>query len=243
VQVDSASAVSGAPALAVEPSGRVHVVWPDARQGGRALRTRAREPGGAWGLETRLTPPAFAADEPSLDAAADGTLHLVWHDGRSSLFSPEVLHRAKAPGAAWDTTTANDFPVSGPLHGAVRPSVLAHGEEVLVLWRDARSGNNEIHFRRGGPAGTGAPQVAAAGPTPAALRAFPNPTRGSVRFARADGRPPGPLEVATPAGRIVRRLAAGSAWDGRDGGGATVAAGVYFIRSRDAGVTRVTVLR
>ena len=69
--------------------------------------------------------------------------------------------------------------------------------------------------------------------------AVPNPVRGrtSIRFglARAgDAR----LELYDLAGRRVRTLASGTMpagpsaaqWDGRDQGGRTVAAGVYFVR-------------
>ena len=241
-RLDSSSAVAGAPALAVEPSGRVHVVWPDAAEGGRALRTRFRETNGTWSAALRLTPPSFGADEPALSASPDGSVHLVWHDGRNSLFSPEVLHRVKEPGAAWDTTTADDFPVSGAMHGAVRPSVLAHGDDVFVLWRDGRAGNNEIYFRKGGPAATDVSAQPGSGRI--ALRAFPNPSRGgAVRFTRTDGRATGPLEIVDPAGRIVRRLRTGEPWDGRTTAGVPVSTGAYFVRSREDGTARVTVLR
>jgi hypothetical protein len=111
-----------------------------------------------------------------------------------------------------------------------------------VLWRDAGTGNNDILFRRGGPAGTAA--STAAGPVVPALQAFPNPSRGgTVRFARADGAAAGTLEIASAAGRIVRRLPGGAAWDGRSSDGAPVAAGVYFVRSRGEATVRITVLR
>jgi hypothetical protein len=72
-------------------------------------------------------------------------------------------------------------------------------------------------------------------------RVSPNPFRSSTRIELALDSP-GPVraEVYDVAGRLVRRLLdetvpAGTrylSWDGRDGGGRTVAPGVYWLRLR-----------
>jgi hypothetical protein len=246
VAVDTAAAVAGAPALSIDAVGRVHVVWPDSRDGGRALWTRVHEPGGAWGAESRLTRPQDSADEPSLDAGPDGTLHLVWQDGRVSLLSPQVFHREKAAGAAWDTTYASDTRVSLGAARAVRPSVLADGDGIFVCWKDFRTGNHDLFLRRGGPAGTQAPVVAAA--RQIRLIAAPNPTRGEpVLFAWGPGSAPADeLTIHDALGRRVRALRAvgeGASWDGSTDAGGRVPAGVYFVRCGSSARARVTVIR
>ena len=84
----------------------------------------------------------------------------------------------------------------------------------------------------------------------AALSAWPLPYRGgtlNVSFATAGGlggeSAGTEVSIYDVSGRLVRTVARGSygagyrtaVWDGRDGGGRTVAAGVYFIRVRSAG--------
>jgi hypothetical protein len=240
--VDGAGTVAGAPCLAVDASDRVHVVWPDSRDGGRALWVRERDAAGGWSAEARLTRPADGADEPSLDASEDGTLHLVWSDGRVSLFNREVFHRDRAPGSPWDTTGAGDSRISVAAGASTRPSVLAESGIVLVSWRDERDGNRELYVRRGQLVASVA--TSAAGPA-RMLRIVPNPARGVVRVLRPAGSA-GDVEVVDASGRRLRVLHGGAEtlWDGCDGAARPVAAGTYFVRERDTGLAaRVTVLR
>jgi probable HAF family extracellular repeat protein len=80
------------------------------------------------------------------------------------------------------------------------------------------------------------------------VHTYPNPARGTV-FVRANSSDPGAADatVLDLAGRVVRVLApsaAGSAirewaWDGRSNDGRNVPAGVYLVRVRVGGETRV----
>ncbi len=243
--VDTQGTVAGAPCVTVDAAGRAHVVWPDSRDGGRALWTRVREPSGAWGPEERITRPSHAADNPSVDVAGDGSLHLVWDDARVSLFNREIFHRALAPGAAWDSTGGSDFRVSASGGASVRAAVRAAGGAVLVTWRDERDGNREVYARVRTSAATAVP--AAAGPGGRGLRVAPNPATGPLRILRPAGADPhDDVLVLDAAGRLVRSLRGGDAvlWDGRDAAGRPVAAGTYFVRSGARGGTaRVVVLR
>jgi len=86
-----------------------------------------------------------------------------------------------------------------------------------------------------------------------AVRAHPNPFRESTEVTVPDGfRNAMRVEVLDAAGRRVRSLAPGSAggdaaritWDGRDGDGRAVPAGVYFVRIRSSqGEATIKVLR
>jgi hypothetical protein len=240
--VDGAATVVGGPALAVDADDRVHVVWPDGRDGGRALYTRTRAVGGTWSAEARLTDPGDGGDEPALDADDDGTLHLVFSDRRVSLLNAEIFHRSLAPGAAWDTTGASDLRISEASGSSARPSVDATGGVVSVMWRDARDGNREIYFRRGAPDPTGAPVTVANG---SGLRVAPNPARGSiVRLMRAGEHAKGDVDVVDVLGRPVRTLrGTASTWDLCSADGRRVAPGVYFLRARTGSIARVTVIR
>ncbi|MDP6461709.1 MAG: BNR-4 repeat-containing protein, partial [Gemmatimonadota bacterium] len=245
--VDTAGAVGGAPALGCATDGSAHVVWPDSRDGGRALFVRVRSPGGSWSAEERITRPADGADEPSLARGPDQAMHLVWSDARVSLFNREVFLRSRAPGAPWDTTGAADHRVSDSAGRSLRPSVIAHGGSVSVLWKDDRDGDFDIHYRRLADDATFASPE-----NPRRLaeaRAWPNPSRGvPVRVHLGTGREAGTLRVVDVRGREVRRLAPpgpdSALWDLRDRRGHPVPGGVYFLAaSREGPVIRITVLR
>lgn len=86
--------------------------------------------------------------------------------------------------------------------------------------------------------------------TPWELKAiWPNPAGGAthVVYRVPHNGDAHEVEVYDAAGRAVRRLFSGTRpggdyeleWDGRDGGGARVASGVYFVRIRAAGATQV----
>ncbi len=247
IDVDLAGQVVGPPALGVDADGRAHVVWPDSRDGGRALFTRVREAGGAWSPIARITRPADAADEPSLAAGVDGALHLVWHDARVSLFNREVFHRTKPHGAPWDSSGAADTRVSNASGSSQRPSVAVRGAAIAVLWKDARTGNNEIFVRVATDPATAASGIARE-ERGTRLDASPNPTRGeNVRFARADGGVLGAVEIADVRGRRVRRIdgaSSAASWNLCDDAGARVGAGVYYARLAGGREVRpITVLR
>jgi len=245
--VDDTGTVAGAPAAAVDGDGTLHVVWPDSRDGGRALFTRTRDANGTWSpAPARLTRPAEGADEPSLAAGTDGTLHLVFSDGRAGLLNREIFHRMRAPGAAWDTTGAGDDRISNASGSSVRPCVDVHGDVVTVAWKDARDGNHEVYVRRGGPFALAAPPEARA----PAWTVLPNPVRAPDRvvFAPRTATPGAAVCVLLDVrGRRVRRLAADAAgkvaWDLRDDAGRRAPAGVYFLHGAGGTVARVTVLR
>jgi len=106
-------------------------------------------------------------------------------------------------------------------------------------------------FGYGGVQGTG---VASALPT-RLLSCTPNPFGRATAISYQVGRAgPVALTVHDASGRLVRRLEAGPRpagsyvirWDGTDGRGHTVPAGVYFIRLTAGGVTssgRLTLVR
>ncbi|MCX6842510.1 MAG: C25 family cysteine peptidase [candidate division WOR-3 bacterium] len=96
--------------------------------------------------------------------------------------------------------------------------------------------------------GGGPPVVAIAGVEPApgpvaALDAWPNPFRRTVRIqcGAALGHEPPQLSVYDASGRMVRRLPSvwSTTWDGRSGSGQLLPAGAYFIEARTASERRI----
>lgn len=242
IVVDDSSTVAGAPACTVDGDDTLHVIWPDSRDGGRALFTQTRSAAGVWSQEARITRPAEGADEPSLATNDDGTLHLAFSDGRVSLLNREIFHRQRAPGAAWDTTGVGDTRLSDASGQSTRPSVDATGGTISVMWKDVRDGNHEIYIRQRIPTGTGVEPGRR--PIVARLSVTPNPVRlgGRARLRSATAVPVSGLVVFDIGGRIVHRLPPGrSAWDLTSTDGRAVTPGTYFLRDAAGATARVTV--
>jgi hypothetical protein len=248
VDVDLAGSAAGAPALAIDGAGAVHIVWPDSRDGGRALFTRTRSAGGSWSTAARITNPDHAADEPSLTSDESGALHLVWHDARISLFNREVFHRGKSSSSPWDSSGSADTRLSHASGNSTRPSVAAKGGRVAVLWKDARTGNNDVFVRIRSDPASGIANIPPPGGG-AELRAHPNPISGEgAHIARADGAPWTGLALIDVRGRLVRRIEGvhtSLIWDARDDAGKRVPAGVYFAHplQESAAPARIVVIR
>jgi hypothetical protein len=141
-------------------------------------------------------------------------------------------------------------PVFFPAANYYAVAVFKHGSADV-----AKAGQYELVFSTGSSA-VDAPEV---GPVPAefALAApSPNPFRGAATTVRFDLPVPADVKVSVYdlAGRRVATLADGRqpagrhavAWDGRDGAGSRVGAGVYFVRLESPEFSRsrkVTLLR
>ncbi len=229
-----------APTAAIDPAGVLHVVWVDGRHAAHTLYTRSMTSGGVWGSELLLTDPAVDSGDPCLVATVDRALHLVWQDARVSLQNREVFYRWRSPGGAWDTSGASDVRLSNANDRSDLPSIAADAAlNLAVLWRDRRSGANDLYLREFRPAGPIAieeePALMSNG---SPLVRGPNPWRANVELAG----PPGErVWIVDGAGRTVARLDPGALhWDGRDAMGRPVHSGVYFLRGVASGrVARV----
>ncbi len=95
---------------------------------------------------------------------------------------------------------------------------------------------DDVRVTGGGPPVVGVAGVEPAPGPVAALDAWPNPFRRTVRIqcGSALGREPPQLSVYDAAGRMVRRLPSvlSTTWDGRSSSGRLLPAGTYFIEAR-----------
>lgn len=210
---------------------------------GRVVARLAR----LWTAHAGSVPPGAAAFAPqawlagvtgraALGAFADsaGGRYLVVANS-DSLASRDVA--LELPGASHIERLSDDGGAWLPVAMASSPSVASTGGPSVTLSLAA----GDFALLR--IAGAGEPRALGAGP---ALRADPNPGRGTVRFELARVRSGGTIELLDASGARIwsRAVPAGSgsvSWSGtRDAGGAAPA-GVYFVRARDA--SGVTVLR
>jgi len=139
------SGYSGIPALAVEPSGIIHVAWQDDTIGNYEVYYRKSVDGGdTWTAGKRLTWNSGNSYMPALAVDSAGNVHILWSDETSG--NCEIYYRkGMNGGATWSpsqrlTWTAN---WSGSL------AVIADSSDNLhAVWYDYTPGNAEIYYRK-----------------------------------------------------------------------------------------------
>jgi len=198
-----------------------------------------------------------AADQlnPTIIGDGDGGAYVAWEDYRNSPDGDIYTHRVTAWGALDPTWPSDGRLLCGQPGHQRRPLLVGSGAgDAIALWQDYRSGvydeggwnfTGRVYGQLPWTDGT-LQEVGVARPAvPLVLglsRPRPNPARGPAAFdlklARAQSVS---VTVSDVAGRTVRvvaprsRLEAGQhvlAWDLRDGTGALVPSGLYFIRAR-----------
>ncbi|MDD3643315.1 MAG: FlgD immunoglobulin-like domain containing protein [Candidatus Krumholzibacteria bacterium] len=228
------------PTAAVDGEGGVHVVWIDKRSGWEQIYYRRRGPEG-WGPETLVTAGEYTHYHPSIVAAAD-TVTLIYWAAWPSAETAGVFART-LEGDGWSARSR----ISGSASKASLCCLSGEADGRLhAAWVDERHGDFEIYYAEYLPPGTGIgeheeEQDPALPRAPLSLAVAPNPFAGSARItlAVASGGPVS-LSIYDAAGRLVRRVAAGTfaggshllEWDGRDEAGRSAPPGVYFARAR-----------
>jgi len=141
VSDDRAKAFEASPVTAIGPSGRMHAVWIDNRDGPYGLYySFSINQGKAWGTVSAVdaTPSDHTHLAPDLAIGPDGTVHVVWTDyGRDQ---PEVHYaNNKDKSSGFNTAVRVDDAPGGAF--AVSPSVTvtANGS-ATVAWLDGRDG-------------------------------------------------------------------------------------------------------
>jgi hypothetical protein len=125
----------------VYPRGsNVDVAWEDNRDGNFEIyHKRSTDCGLTWGPDERLTTDSATSVYPSI--VADGeNVHIVWFGlgGGAGIF---YLHSSDG-GASWDPI---DTLVSGTCSS---PFIDYAGPVLHVIWRDTRSGDTAIYYKR-----------------------------------------------------------------------------------------------
>jgi len=137
----------------VDGLGRVHIVWAEFGSDGQTvapeiLYVRLDPDVPHEGIEvTHLVKTTYALSSPFVTVMPDGTVHLIWLDGRDAPqgdFS-EIYYKRLLPDIGWGKDKR--FTYDEKTH--LRPIIVRDPEGSLnVLWEDYRQGNPEIYYRQ-----------------------------------------------------------------------------------------------
>ncbi len=141
------SAARANPVLAADGAA-VYVAWGDDRHGARSIYFNRSLDGGATWLakDVRLDAAAGSSGSSGVQLAAAGnTVFVTWSDRRNG--QPDVFfNRSTDGGTTWlaqDVRLDTDAPGAS---GSGAPSLAVSGASVYVIWRDQRSGGDDVYF-------------------------------------------------------------------------------------------------
>ena len=132
-------------------SDHVHVVWQDSRFGGRNTEgyyIRSTDGGASWGSETRMTENDSVSEDPAI-AISGPVVHVIWVDERDSYRGDVYYKRSSDNGATWGADTA----LTTVFARKMEVSIAASGQNVHVMWADARDPYYDILYKRSSDGG------------------------------------------------------------------------------------------
>jgi hypothetical protein len=205
----------------------------------------------------------MAPETPSVAADGSGGAIVTWADDRGDV--DIYAQRVDATGAPqW---TANGAPISTAANVQDQPAIASDGQGgAIIAWQDGRVGicysqpcQMDIYAQTVNGDGSLGTKTTGVTSPPAAFRLLaprPNPSLGTseIQFVLPSARAV-EIELFDLTGRRVwswqsaSQLPAGShrvVWDGRDGTGATVRGGVYWLKlraGRDGSVRKLVLQR
>jgi hypothetical protein len=131
------------PAVAVDPSGFLHVVWWGDQAGNWEIYYKKSTTGGTtWSAGLRLCWSLGASYSPDIAVDSSGYIQVVWQDDTPGF--PDIFHKkSQNAGSNW-TTLKN---LSQTSSYSTDPAIAAGASgRVHVVWYDTTPGNNEIYY-------------------------------------------------------------------------------------------------
>jgi hypothetical protein len=139
------SGMSRCPALAVDSSGNLHVVWYDDTLGNNEIYYKKSTDGGStWMASQRLTVNSGDSEVPAVSVDSYSHVHVVWGDNMPG--NEEIYHKKSTNGGAtWMTSQRLTWNL-----GVSRfPDIAADSSGNLhVVWYDNTPGFAEIYYRK-----------------------------------------------------------------------------------------------
>ncbi len=140
------SGASYSPAIAIDSSDNLHVVWDDYTPGYPEIYyKKGANEGASWAPSQRLTWTSGSSHAPAIAVEFPGNLHLVWYDDTPG--NPEIYYKKSTDGGATWTTGQRLTLTSG---SSESPSISVDSSgNIHVVWMDKTPGNMEIYYMKG----------------------------------------------------------------------------------------------
>jgi Neuraminidase (sialidase) len=133
---------SYAPAIAVDSSNTIHVVWGEYTPGTEIYYIRSTDGGANWSPIKRLTWTSGWSGDADMVILSDDTIHVVWDDytpGQSEIY----YLRSTDGGANWSAVKRLTWNSGWSYDPAIESNKTIH-----LVWSDNTPGNSEIYYKR-----------------------------------------------------------------------------------------------
>jgi hypothetical protein len=130
------------PAIAVDSSDHLHVVWEEFTVTNNEFYYKSSPDGGAtWSAVRRITWTSGSSSNPALAVDSDDKIHVVWSEWAGD--NNEIYYKSSADGGStWSDARRITWTEGSSTH----PAIDADGS-IGVTWQDNTPGNFEIYYR------------------------------------------------------------------------------------------------
>jgi hypothetical protein len=134
---------SAEPAIAVDLSKNIHLIYWDGTSGHCEIYYRKSTDGGAtWSAAKRLTWALGLSLAPTIAASSDNAIHAAWEDDATG----ELYYKKSTNGGAiWGATQRLTWNSGISFRIAI---AIDSGKKIHVVWHDTEPGNLEIYYRQ-----------------------------------------------------------------------------------------------
>jgi len=134
------------PAIAMDSSGTIHVIWEDSTPGNLEIYyKRSADGGSTWSPLQRITWTSGSSSWPAIAIDSNDTIHVVWYD--DSLVNLDIYYKKCTDGGTtWGTSQRMTW-TPGESHN---PALAIDSTNTIhVVWYDFTPFNYEIYYKNG----------------------------------------------------------------------------------------------
>ena len=134
------------PAMAIDSTDTIHVVWGDDTPGnGEIYYKRSSNGGTSWSTAQRITWTSGYSYSGAIAIDSSDAIHIAWNDYTPG--APEIYYkRSPDGGATWSPAKRLTW-TSG---GSYVPAIAADSSSTIhIVWEDFTPGNWEIYYKKG----------------------------------------------------------------------------------------------
>jgi len=131
------------PAMAIDSSDNIHVVWEDSTPGNWEILYKRSTNGGVSWTTKRLTWNAEHSRHTAIAVDSSNHIHVVWED--YSPLNSETFYKKSTDGGTTWTTKRLTWNAGGSRQPAI---VIDSSKNIHIVWPDSTPGNIEIFYKR-----------------------------------------------------------------------------------------------